>query len=221
MPQCGATDFARLQVGVGDLIGHAECECEIGEVEVTGRVVLIEVDAARGVAVVQPGVAQGVHRVHDQPRGDDAADADRGRDLGVGPLGRFGDQEVADASQACDAREQEDEIGDRLGRDPRGSHGRGCPSPSFPRSRSRSRRDRLRRWRSTPRRAHSAPRGQLRRRPRPLRRSEAATTRTAIGPSWPSAALTRIGLVKHRDPRKSCEAVFADVPFRGFKIARV
>jgi hypothetical protein len=52
--QGGTPDRLRGQVGVRHLIGHANCQCQVGEVEVARFVVLVEVHPA-----VVPGVVQG------------------------------------------------------------------------------------------------------------------------------------------------------------------
>jgi hypothetical protein len=99
----GAADGLGLDVGVGDLVRHAEGERQVGEVEVV-RLGALEVDAARRRVVVQVGVAQDVGGVHHAPRQDDGehgegAQQDLGRAALVGGLGQC----ETDAHQADQA----------------------------------------------------------------------------------------------------------------------
>ena len=60
------------EVGVGDLVGHAEVEGEVGEVREGRVLVLVEVDGRRRARVVDAGVAQHVDGVDAEPADGDA-----------------------------------------------------------------------------------------------------------------------------------------------------
>ena len=69
MPEGDPADRFGGQVGVGDLKGEANGESHVGEIEIGGRLVLVEVDPADLViAVVGPRVAEREHGVHAEPR---------------------------------------------------------------------------------------------------------------------------------------------------------
>ena len=63
----GAPDGPAFQVGVRRLGGHAEGERDVGEVDVGGRLVLVEVDAAVRARVIQGGVAEREEGVTEEP----------------------------------------------------------------------------------------------------------------------------------------------------------
>ena len=65
VPQRGPAYLLGLDVGVGDLEGHADREGQVGEVAVVRGGGLVEVDASGVPGVVQACVSQRVHRVYD------------------------------------------------------------------------------------------------------------------------------------------------------------
>jgi len=103
-------ELASLKIGVGDLIGHADRERDISEIDVGRRFGLVKTDSpdpALGAGVIQPGIAQREHGMYGKPANDDAADTHGRSAVSFAPLGRPRDQQVADtgqARQACRAR---------------------------------------------------------------------------------------------------------------------
>ena len=84
MAQRQAPELRGLEVGVGDLEGHADREREIAEVRVRRTGGSVELDPTLttvGRAVVEAGVLQREDRVHQQPRDDDRSGSDAHLDV--------------------------------------------------------------------------------------------------------------------------------------------
>ena len=83
-----ATRRMRLgrEVRVRDLKGHADGQRQVGEVEIGGRIVFVEVDPADRPAVVGAGIAQREHGVDQRPGQGDAHHAEHDEE-GLRPPG--------------------------------------------------------------------------------------------------------------------------------------
>jgi len=77
MPQSRCPNLGALQVRIGDLERHPDRQGQVGEVTVTGLLglLLIEIDPADRIEVVELRIAQGEDRVHGKPGHRDAHQA--------------------------------------------------------------------------------------------------------------------------------------------------
>jgi hypothetical protein len=91
------------QVCVRDLKGHPDGEREVGEVEVGGSILLVEVDASCRPGKVGARVAEAIDRVHSGLGQHDAryTDPDEIRHRDAVGLARTNEQE-SDGRQECD-----------------------------------------------------------------------------------------------------------------------
>lgn len=90
MAQCCSPNLVGLQIGIGDLKGHPDSECKVGKFEVGGFVVLIEIDTAVSIAVVQAGVAEGEKGMDEEPRQNNAGDGKSGEEIFATAVSVFG-----------------------------------------------------------------------------------------------------------------------------------
>ena len=111
MAQQRAPEPPRQQVGVGDLVAHADREGDVGEVAVVGMVLVAEREPTHRRRVVEVGVAQREVGVHGEPRHDDGGDRRRRQQRRLRSAVRCGRlvQRQRRAWKGDDARRDDDE----------------------------------------------------------------------------------------------------------------
>jgi hypothetical protein len=105
-----AAQLRRPEGGVGDLVGHAEAEGEVGEVGERGVLLLVEVDRRIGTRVVQPRVPEQVDGVHAQPPDGDREQADDGVDDPCRTRGGPAAEHDRDPRQAGEPADDDDDV---------------------------------------------------------------------------------------------------------------
>src|SRR5664279_4282599 len=67
VPECHSPNVLGCEVRVRDLERHADGQRQVGEVQVRGRVIFVEVDPADGTPVVGTGIAKGEDGMDQSP----------------------------------------------------------------------------------------------------------------------------------------------------------
>ena len=106
-----ATDSSRRNVGVGHLECHADGEGEVHEVEVVRAGVVVEVDPAFRLVIVQVRVTQGEDRVDGEPRNCHGRNRNGGHPcLQASGGGLRGEQRQEHPDKADNAGKNDDEV---------------------------------------------------------------------------------------------------------------
>src|ERR1035441_963664 len=100
------------QIRVGNLKRHSDGQSQVGEVQIGGRVFLIEVDAPYWLGIEGTGVAQGEHGVDQPPRQGHAQYSECDQvSLGSSDCLTSSDEDQSDGREQSDPRGKNDEFG--------------------------------------------------------------------------------------------------------------